>query len=71
MLLDRLKKLKSKMQEYIKNGVQLGWLIDSSQQKTYIYRADGSEKVKDGLDKILSGENVLLGFELKLNLLKK
>ncbi|MEH2307599.1 MAG: Uma2 family endonuclease [Nostoc sp.] len=30
---DRLAKLKVKMEKYINNGVQLGWLIDSKNQQ--------------------------------------
>jgi Uma2 family endonuclease len=29
--------LKAKMQEYINNGVKLGWLIDHKHRKVYIY----------------------------------
>jgi Uma2 family endonuclease len=35
---DRLKKAREKMDEYIANGVKLGWLVDRTQRKVYIYR---------------------------------
>lgn len=35
---DGLKVLQNKMQEYIDNGANLGWLIDRLQKKVYIYR---------------------------------
>lgn len=34
---DSLKKLREKMQEYIDNGVRLGWLIDSKTKSVEIY----------------------------------
>ena len=63
---DRLKKLRQKMEEYIANGVLLAWLIDPKTETSYIYRADGSLEELQGFDRILSGEDVLPGFELPL-----
>ena len=37
---DRLETIKDKMQEYIDNGTQLGWLIDPREQNVYVYRPD-------------------------------
>ena len=34
----RFKMLQSKMEEYIENGAQLGWLIDPFKKNVYIYR---------------------------------
>jgi len=67
---DRLKYLQNKMKMWIKNGAQLAWLIDSIEEKTHIYRKDGSIEIVNGFDKVLSGENVLQGFEFDLNILK-
>ena len=39
---DSLKKLQEKMEEYIANGVRLGWLIDRKNKQAYVYRADNS-----------------------------
>lgn len=64
---DILKEVKEKMVEWIENGVELGWLIDVKAQKTYIYRADGSVEIIKGFDKILTGENLLRGFEFELS----
>jgi len=63
---DSLKELKNKMEEYIKNGTQLGWLIDRVQAKVYVYRANA---VVEELDNpvTLSGENILPGFVLDLS----
>jgi Uma2 family endonuclease len=35
---DTLKDLQDKMQQYIDNGVRLGWLIDRKRRRVYIYR---------------------------------
>lgn len=67
---DRLKFLQEKMQMWIKNGAYLGWLIDPVEEKTHIYRKDGSIQIVNGFDKLLNGEDVLNGFELNLSILK-
>ncbi|BAZ05320.1 Uma2 family endonuclease [Calothrix sp. NIES-3974] len=63
---DSLKELKAKMEEYIKNGTKLGWLIDRVQRKVYIYRSDSAVEELDNPTS-LSGENVLPGFVLDLS----
>lgn len=63
---DSLKILKQKMQEWIRNGCHLGWLIDTAGRKTYIYKPNSAIKMVS-FDKKLSGENVLPGFEMNLN----
>ncbi|MCC5610199.1 Uma2 family endonuclease [Nostoc sp. CHAB 5834] len=60
-----LAKLKAKMEEYISNGVQLGWLIDSKNQQALVYRRDGSI-TQYPATAILSGEDVVPGFTLPL-----
>jgi len=68
---DRLGKLKKKMTDtWIKNGVQLAWLIDPVAQKAYVYRQDGSLDTIDSFDHILNGEQVCQGFNLDLRDLK-
>jgi Uma2 family endonuclease len=62
---DSLAKLKAKMEEYITNGVQLGWLIDSKNQQAFVYRQDGSI-TQYPATAILSGEDVVPGFTLYL-----
>ena len=61
----RYKDLQLKMQEYIDNGVKLGWLIEPKSQKVEIYRQDQLPEVLDNL-KSLSGEDILPGFILDL-----
>ncbi len=62
---DRLKSLQNKMQEYLDNGVRLGWLINPQDNQVEIYRQNQPAEV--GIMPItLSGEDVLVGFELEL-----
>lgn len=63
---DELKTLQTKMQEYINNGVRLGWLIDYQNQRVEIYRIGQEIEVLQSLTS-LSGEDVLPGFILDLN----
>jgi Uma2 family endonuclease len=35
---DRIRRLKAKMEEYIANGAELGWLIDPEERTVWIYR---------------------------------
>jgi Uma2 family endonuclease len=62
---DSLVVLQAKMHEYIQNGVRLGWLMDRKNRITYIYRLDGSGDTLS-FDDTLSGEDVLVGFRLKI-----
>ncbi|MGK7884219.1 MAG: Uma2 family endonuclease [Crocosphaera sp.] len=62
---DSLKKLRDKMQEYIDNGAQLGWLIDPQNKRVEIYRAGQGVEVLEH-PSTLSGEAVLPGFILTL-----
>lgn len=63
---DELKTLQKKMQEYIDNGVRLGWLIDPQNQRVEIYRPGQEIEVLQSPTS-LSGEAVLPGFILELN----
>lgn len=62
---DSLSKLKEKMQEYIENGVSLGWLIDATTRKVYVYLSDRQVETLENPPEI-SGEPVLKGFVLNL-----
>ncbi|MEL7121068.1 MAG: Uma2 family endonuclease [Bacteroidota bacterium] len=64
---DSLKKTQVKMQEYIDNGCRLGWLIDPANKKIYIYRLGREIEIIDSFQQVLSGEDVLPGFELVLS----
>jgi Uma2 family endonuclease len=62
---DSMKILRGKMQEYLENGLQLGWLIDPKGRVVEIYREKQPvEVVHNPTD--LSGENVLPDFVLSL-----
>ena len=63
---DSLTKIKEKMEEYMENGCRLAWLIDRFEERIYIYRADGSRDEVDSFEKTLSGEDVLVGFTLRI-----
>lgn len=62
---DVLKTLQDKMQEYLENGVRLGWLIDPKTQTVEIYRLGREVEILQSPE-ILSGEDVLPGFVLTL-----
>ena len=62
---DSLKKLREKMQEYMDNGAQLGWLIDPQNKRVEIYRLSKEVEVLEH-PSTLSGEAVLPGFTLSL-----
>ena len=55
--------LLKKMDEYIENGAQLGWLIDLIKKRVHIYRPDASVEVLDN-PQTVSGEPLLRGFTL-------
>ena len=60
---DRLKELQLKMEEYMANGAELGWLIDPFDRKIYVYRPRTPVEVLDNPGEI-SGEPLLKGFVL-------
>ncbi|KAM3091788.1 Uma2 family endonuclease [Phormidesmis sp. 146-12] len=62
---DELKMLQDKMQEYLENGVRLGWLINPQDQQVDVYRLN-QDVQKLGLPIDLSGEAVLPGFVLSV-----
>lgn len=64
---DSLASLQEKMGEYLASGLRLGWLINPQPQKVEIYRQNRAVEVLD-LPVTLSGEDVLLGFVLHLDL---
>ncbi len=67
---DNLITIQSKMQEWIENGALLAWLIDPTQEKAWIYRADGSVETVPDFETPLLGEEVLPGFVFDLKLLR-
>lgn len=65
---DFLKETQEKMQEYIDNGARLGWLIDRKNQRVEIYRPNRDVEILEN-PATLSGEDVLPGFVLDLQLI--
>jgi Uma2 family endonuclease len=63
---DALKTLQAKMQEYMDNGVRLGWLIDPKSRRVEIYHPGQEVEVLESPVR-LSGEDVLPGFSLDLS----
>lgn len=64
-LSDDLDELKLKMQEYLDNGLRLGWLLDPESQTVEIYRINSAVEILQNPE-YLSGEDVLVGFTLNL-----
>ncbi len=62
---DNLETVKAKMEEYLDNGTQLGWLIDPLEKKVYVYRPNTRLKVLNN-PATISGEPFLKGLTLKL-----
>jgi Uma2 family endonuclease len=64
---DSLKVLQEKMQEYIDNGVKLGWLLNPQDQQAEIY-APGQPVVTLALPTTLAGGSLMPGFSLAVPL---
>lgn len=63
---DRLKSAQKKIEEWIRGGVQLGWLIYADKKTVYIYRAgQKTPEQRNGVMK-LAGEGPVAGFRLNL-----
>ncbi|MEL6780699.1 MAG: Uma2 family endonuclease [Cyanobacteria bacterium J06597_16] len=62
---DALKPTQEKMQEYLDNGAQLGWLINPQNKQVEVYRPGKPVEVLDAPIE-LPGEAVLPGFSLNL-----
>lgn len=65
---DSLKNLQDKMQEYLENGLLLGWLIDIQNQTVEIYRPQKSREVLQK-PSVLTGDSILLNFSVNLDFL--
>ncbi|MCW6038502.1 Uma2 family endonuclease [Spirulina subsalsa FACHB-351] len=65
---DDLATLRAKLEEYIDNGAQLGWLIDTENQQIYAYRP-GQPPQEFNRPDTLSGDPILPHFALDLTVL--
>ena len=63
---DTLSELTDKMNEYLENGARLGWLIDPQTKQFHVYRPNREPEILQNPVRV-SGEDVLVGFELDLN----
>jgi Uma2 family endonuclease len=62
---DKLKIAKEKMEQWIANGVQLGWLIDGDRETVYVYRRSRPTQIHRGIAK-LAGDGPVKGFRLQM-----
>ena len=62
---DTLTGLQAKMQEYMENGVLLGWLIDRKHRTVHVYRPNQAPRILENPDS-LSGDPELSGFVLPM-----
>jgi Uma2 family endonuclease len=62
---DRLNDVQEKMQEYLMNGILLGWLIDRKNRQVYIYRPNQDVEILDN-PATVKGDPELLGFRLQM-----
>ncbi len=60
---DSLPVLQAKMQEYLENGAQLGWLLDPLERRVYVYQP-GQPVIMLDDPETLSGDPVLPSFAL-------
>lgn len=65
---DDVEETRAKMQEYLQNGLRLGWLINPQLRQVEIYRPNQAVEVLE-TPTALSGEDVLPGFVLDLKLI--
>ena len=54
-----------KMQIWMANGVELGWMIDAGRRRVYVYRGSGQPRVVASVDSI-AGEGPVEAFVLPL-----
>ena len=62
---DSLNLVQAKMEEYIENGVSLGWLIDRKNRTVHIYRPDQTPQILEDPTSV-SGDPELPGFSLPM-----
>lgn len=67
---DRLADLQSKMESWIENGAQLGWLVALEEKTVYIYAPNQAVRQHNDFNSALSAAPVLPGFALDFSRLK-
>jgi Uma2 family endonuclease len=68
---DSLPSLRRKMQNWLQNGIELGWLIDPKTESVEVYAQGKHPVLIQGFDNRLSGLHYLPGFEMDLSLLRR
>jgi len=63
---DRLSDLNAKMESWLANGAQSGWLIDPEEKTVYVYRPSDSPEVHYHPTSV-QGSGVVAGFELVMS----
>lgn len=63
---DKVFELEAKILQYLQSGVQLIWVIYPVSQTIEVYRAGDSRIARLGRQADLSGEDVIPGFQLKI-----
>ncbi|ELR97495.1 Uma2 family endonuclease [Gloeocapsa sp. PCC 73106] len=64
---DHLSQTQRKMEEYIEQGVKLGWLINRKNRQVEIYRSERDVEIVES-PTMLAGEDILSGFVLDLQI---
>ncbi|MCR5887235.1 Uma2 family endonuclease [Hymenobacter sp. J193] len=67
---DRTTTLQAKMEQWLNNGAQLGFLLDCETETAWVYRPGQPAEEIRGYNQELSGEAVLPGFRLDLRPLR-
>jgi len=62
---DSMSMLQAKMEEYMANGAELGWLIDSLNRQAFVYRPDAQAECLEAPDSLSAGP-LLPGFQLRM-----
>ena len=65
---DRLVDLQEKMEEYVENGIQLGWLIDPLLKQVHIYRPNAAIAIESEPQTLTAG-SAMPGFVLNCQML--
>lgn len=68
---DRISTLQAKMDQWLRNGAQLGFLLDSATETAWVYLSGHPVRELHGYERELSGEGVLPGFRLDLRALRE
>jgi Uma2 family endonuclease len=63
---DILVELQTKMEQWIANGVEIGWLIDPLERTVHVYRHGDSPEVFDNPTSV-QGSGLVTGFELVMS----